>query len=108
MSCKKSGFKSSWLLVGPIETQGHILSMSTWYIAVDATPSEGTKYRNEIKYDVIWSCSFCFKFVHVNSPFNLSLLGWSMININAVLFYMLGINCIKLVEYFSLNTFPKI
>ena len=49
MSCKKSGFKSSWLLVGPIETQGHILSMSTWYIAVDATPSEGTKYRNEIK-----------------------------------------------------------
>ena len=31
----------------------HILSMSTLYLTVDATPGGCTKYRNEIKYDVI-------------------------------------------------------
>ena len=93
---QKSGFKSYWPLVGPHETQGlctaaatkslgaHLcyssdvcgnsttvysqtrLSMSKWYLAVDAKPGVCTKYWNEIKYDVIWSCSFCFKGVHVN------------------------------------------
>ena len=42
----------------------HILSMSTRYLAVDATPGGCTTYRNEIKYDVISFCSFCFKAVH--------------------------------------------
>ena len=44
----------------------HILSMSTRYLAVDATPGGCTKYWNEIKYDVIWICSFCVKGVPVN------------------------------------------
>ena len=44
----------------------HILSMSTRYIVVNATPSGCIKYWNEIKYDVIWFCCFCFKGVHVN------------------------------------------
>ena len=42
----------------------HILSMSTRYLAVDATPGGCTKYWN--KYNVIWFCSFCFKGYHVN------------------------------------------
>ena len=44
----------------------HILSISTWYLDVDATPGGCTKYWNEIKYNVIWFCSFCFKSVNVN------------------------------------------
>ena len=88
MACKKSEFKSNWPLVGPIEMQGlctatatkshacyssdvcipkqyiyrHILSMSTRYLAVDATPGGCTKYWNEIK-NVVWFCSFCFKVI---------------------------------------------
>ena len=42
-----------------------LLSKSTRYLTVDATPGECTKYWNEIKYDLIWVCSFCFKGVHV-------------------------------------------
>ena len=37
----------------------------TVHLAVDAIPG-GCKYWNEIKYDMIWFCSFCFKGVHVN------------------------------------------
>ena len=44
----------------------HILSMSTRYLAVDATPGGSTKYWNTIKYDVNWFCSFCSTGVHVN------------------------------------------
>ena len=44
----------------------HLLSMSTQYLAVNATPGGCTKYQNEIRYDVIWFCSFCFKGVHAN------------------------------------------
>ena len=43
----------------------HMLSMSTHYLAVDATPDGCSKYWIEIKYNVIWVCSFCFKGVHV-------------------------------------------
>jgi len=43
-----------------------MLSMSTRFLAIDAKPGGCTKYGNEIKYDVIWFCSFCFKGVHVN------------------------------------------
>ena len=39
----------------------HILSMSTRYLAVDATPGGCTKYWTEIKYDVIWSYSFVLR-----------------------------------------------
>ena len=31
----------------------HLLSMSSQYLAVDATPGGCTKYQNEIRYDVI-------------------------------------------------------
>ena len=44
----------------------HILSMSARCLVVDATPGGCTKYWNEIKYDVIWICSFCVKGVPVN------------------------------------------
>ena len=37
--------------------------MSTWYLGVDATPGGCTKYWNEMKYDVIWSCTGgCIKY----------------------------------------------
>ena len=44
----------------------HILSMSTRYIAVEATPGGCTKYWNEIKYDLNGFCDLCFKGIHVN------------------------------------------
>ena len=71
-------------------THRHILSMNKRYLAVDATPGGCTKYWNEIKYDVIWFCSFCFRSVPVN-PLIKDRSSYQ------ILFYMLGINCIKLV-----------
>ena len=44
----------------------HISSMSTQKLVVDATQGGWTNYLKEIKYDVFWFCSFCFKGVHVN------------------------------------------
>ena len=91
MACKKSGFKSYRPLDRPFKGQGcaqplqlnfrelkrvihqmcaaipqqyihrHMLSTSTRFIDIDATPGGCTKYWNEIKYGVLWFCSFCFK-----------------------------------------------
>ena len=44
----------------------YILSISSRYLAVTATPGGCIKYWNKIKYDVIWFCSVCFKGVNVN------------------------------------------
>ena len=63
------------------------------YRAIIAAVGGHAKYWNEIKYDVIWFCSFCFKGVHVN----LSVKFLLEMEFQWFLFYMLGINCIKLI-----------
>ena len=48
----------------------HIISMNTRYLVVDVTPGGCTKYWNkinEIKYNMIWFCSYCYKSVHFNT-----------------------------------------
>ena len=85
----------------------HIISTSTRYLAVDATPGGCTQYWNEIRYDMIWFCSF---FVLRMSMLTLKFKFVPVIK-NAVLFYMLGIDYIKPIcffLYFSPKMFPKL
>ena len=89
-----------WAAIPQQYIHRHILSKNTRYLAVDATSGGCTKYWNKIKYDVI---CFCFKSVPVNSLIKDR-------SSYQILFYMLGIICIKLVSgyyCFSLNTFPR-
>jgi len=76
--------------------------MGNMYIAVIATADGHTMYWNEIKYDLYW---------YLGCPClssQLSVFPWS--NFNEVLFYILAMNCIKLifVYLYSPKSFPKI